>query len=173
MGLVTIGIFSSTVQGILGAVLLMIGHGVTSSALFLAIGFLYERHGTRVVRYYSGLMHTMPIFSVCFIIFTLANLGLPATSNFVGEFFVLIGCFKTNSWSALLAGSGMILGAGYSLWLCNRIIFGNVKQYSIVTFKDLTRREFFVFLPFIFLTFLIGLYPDIIINHLKASLILF
>lgn len=97
MGLVTIGIFSMTSQGILGSILLMIGHGITSSALFLAIGFLYERHGTRVVRYYSGLMHTMPIFSVCFIIFTLANLGLPATSNFIGEFFVLVGCFKTNS----------------------------------------------------------------------------
>jgi NADH:ubiquinone oxidoreductase subunit 4 (subunit M) len=87
MALVTIGIFSCSIQGILGAVLLMIGHGITSSALFLCIGFLYERHGTRVVRYYSGLMHTMPIFSVCFIIFTLGNLGLPATSNFVGEFF--------------------------------------------------------------------------------------
>lgn len=173
MGLVTIGIFSSTIQGVLGAILLMIGHGITSSALFLSIGFLYERHGTRVVRYYSGLMHTMPLFSVCFIIFTLANLGLPATSNFVGEFFVLIGCFKTNSWSALLAGSGMILGAGYSLWLCNRIIFGNIKQYSIVIFRDLTRREFFVFVPFIFLTFLLGLYPDIIVNYLRSSLIAF
>ena len=97
MGLVTIGIFSSTVQGILGSILLMIGHGITSGALFLSIGFLYERHGTRVVRYYTGLIHTMPMFSVFFIIFTLANLGLPATSNFVGELLVLVGCFKTNS----------------------------------------------------------------------------
>ena len=172
MGLVTIGIFSMTSQGILGSILLMIGHGITSSALFLAIGFLYERHGTRVVRYYSGLIHTMPLFSVCFIIFTLANLGLPATSNFIGEFFVLVGCFKTNSWSALLAGSGMVLGAGYSLWLCNRIIFGNIKEYSIITFRDLNRREFFIFLPFIFLTFLVGLYPDIIVNYLKSSILL-
>jgi NADH:ubiquinone oxidoreductase subunit 4 (subunit M) len=85
----------------------------------------------------------------------------------------LIGCFTTNSWIALLAGSGMILGAGYSLWLCNRIIFGNVKEYSITIFKDLTRREFFIFLPFIFLTFLIGLYPDIITNFLKATLLSF
>jgi NADH-quinone oxidoreductase subunit M len=98
-------------------------------------------------------------------------LGLPATSNFVGEFFVLIGCFKTNSWSALFAGCGMVLGAGYSLWLCNRIIFGNIKQHSILFFKDLDRREFFIFLPFGFLTFLIGLYPDIILNFVCASFV--
>lgn len=97
MGLVTIGIFSFTAQGFLGSMLLMISHGVTSSALFLAIGLLYERHHTRIVNYYSGLMSTMPIFSVCFIIFTLGNLGLPATSNFTGEFLVFVGCFSTNS----------------------------------------------------------------------------
>jgi NADH-quinone oxidoreductase subunit M len=97
MGLVTIGIFSASVQGILGSIVLMISHGVTSGALFAAIGMLYERHHTRVVRYYTGLIHTMPLFSVCFIIFTLANLGLPITSNFVGECFVIIGCFKANS----------------------------------------------------------------------------
>jgi NADH:ubiquinone oxidoreductase subunit 4 (subunit M) len=97
MGLVTIGIFSSSIPGILGSVILMISHGVTSGALFVAIGLLYERHQTRVVRYYSGLIHTMPLFSVFFILFTLANLGLPTTSNFVGEFFVLVGCFETNS----------------------------------------------------------------------------
>jgi len=96
MGLVTIGIFSSNFQGVFGSILLMFSHGITSSALFLAIGLLYERHHTRIVKYYSGLIHTMPIFSVSFIIFTLANLGLPSTSNFVGEFFVLMGCFKTN-----------------------------------------------------------------------------
>jgi proton-translocating NADH-quinone oxidoreductase chain M len=97
MGLVTIGIFSSSIQGILGSIVLMVSHGITSGALFVAIGILYERHHTRVVRYYSGLIHTMPLFSVCFIIFTLANLGLPVTSNFIGEFFVLVGCFKVNS----------------------------------------------------------------------------
>jgi len=97
MGLVTIGIFSSSIQGILGSIVLMISHGITSGALFVTIGILYERHHTRVVRYYSGLIHTMPLFSVFFIIFTLANLGLPCTSNFVGECFVIIGCFKANS----------------------------------------------------------------------------
>lgn len=171
MGLVTIGIFSGSIQGILGSIVLMVSHGITSGALFIAIGLLYERHHTRVVRYYTGLIHTMPLFSVFFIIFTLANLGLPTTSNFVGEFFVLVGCFKTNSWSTLFAGSGMVLGAGYSLWLCNRIIFGNIKQYSISFFKDLDRREFFIFLPFGFLTFLIGIYPDIILNFVCASFV--
>ena len=133
MGLVTIGIFSGSIQGILGSIVLMVSRGVTSGALFIAVGLLYERHHTRVVRYYTGLIHTMPLFSVFFIIFTLTNLGLTVTSNFVGEFFVLVGCFKINSWSTLFAGSGMVLGAGYSLWLCNRIIFGNIKQYSITS----------------------------------------
>jgi NADH:ubiquinone oxidoreductase subunit 4 (subunit M) len=97
MGLVTIGLFSGNAQGILGSVLLMISHGIVSSALFLCIGVLYERHHTRIVKYYSGLIHTMPIFSVCFLIFTLGNLGLPGTSSFIGEFLIIVGCFETNS----------------------------------------------------------------------------
>lgn len=97
MGLVTIGLFSGNSQGIVGGILLMLGHGVVSSALFLCVGILYERHRTRVVKYYSGLVHTMPLFSVCFILFTMGNIGLPGTSNFVGEFLVILGCFVTNS----------------------------------------------------------------------------
>jgi NADH:ubiquinone oxidoreductase subunit 4 (subunit M) len=97
MGLTTIGLFSGNSQGILGAILLMISHGIVSSALFLCIGILYERHHTRVVKYYSGLIHTMPIFSVCFIIFTLGNIGLPGTSSFIGEFLIILGCFEINS----------------------------------------------------------------------------
>lgn len=97
MGLVTIGLFSCNAQGILGAVLLMISHGVVSGALFLCIGILYERHGTRIIRYYSGLIHTMPLFAVCFIIFSLGNIGLPGTSSFIGEFLIIAGSFETNS----------------------------------------------------------------------------
>jgi NADH-quinone oxidoreductase subunit M len=97
MGLVTIGIFSGNFQGVLGSVLLMISHGLVSGGLFLCIGVLYERHHTRIVKYYSGLIHTMPLFVVCFIIFTLGNIGLPATSSFVGEFLILVGCFQINS----------------------------------------------------------------------------
>ena len=169
MGLVTIGIFSLTAHGVLGSILLMIAHGITSSALFLSIGFLYERHETRIVKYFSGLIHTMPLFSACFIIFTLANLGLPVTSNFIGEFFILIACFKTNSWVAFLSGFGMVLGAGYSLWLCNRLLFGNLKKLSIVVFRDLDKKELFMLAPFIFLTFFLGLWPNVCVNFLKSS----
>lgn len=115
MGLVTIGLFSGNSQGILGAILLMISHGIVSGALFLCIGILYERHHTRVIKYFSGLIHTMPLFSVCFIIFTLGNIGLPGTSSFIGEFLIIAGSFESNSFVALLCGTGMILGAGYSL----------------------------------------------------------
>lgn len=97
MGLVTVGIFSGNFQGLLGSIMLMISHGVVSGALFLCIGVLYERHHTRIVKYYSGLIHTMPIFVVCFIIFTLGNIGLPATSSFIGEILIMLGCFETNS----------------------------------------------------------------------------
>jgi len=97
MGLVTIGLFSGNAQGILGAILLMISHGVVSGALFLCVGILYERHHTRIVKYYGGLIHTMPLYSVCFIIFTLGNLGLPCTSSFIGEFLIIMGSFETNS----------------------------------------------------------------------------
>jgi proton-translocating NADH-quinone oxidoreductase chain M len=171
MGIVTIGIFSANSIGILGSVMLMVGHGVVSSALFLCIGILYERHGTRVVKYYNGLIHTMPLFSVFFITFTLGNLGLPSTSNFIGEFLVLVGCFGINSLAAFLSAFGMVLGAAYSLWLCNRILFGNIKRYSIIEFKDVNKREFFMLLPFAALNFIIGLYPEILINLLKSSML--
>lgn len=115
MGLVTIGIFSNNLQGLTGSILLMISHGVVSGALFLCIGSLYERYHTRVIKYYSGLMHTMPLFMVFFIIFTLGNLGLPATSSFIGEFLIILSCFETNSLVGLLSASGMVLGAAYSL----------------------------------------------------------
>jgi len=168
MGLVTIGLFSCNAQGILGAILLMISHGIVSSALFLCIGVLYERHHTRIVRYYSGLIHTMPLFSVCFIIFSLGNLGLPGTSSFIGEFLIIAGSFETNSWVALLSGSGMVLGAGYSLWLLNRLLFGNVKNISIANLKDLTRLEFYTLLPFVLLTFILGIYPEFIVNYVTV-----
>lgn len=166
MGLVTLGLFSANSQGIIGAILLMISHGIVSSALFLCVGILYERHHTRIIKYYSGLINTMPLFSVCFIIFSLGNIGLPITSSFIGEFLIIIGCFEANSWAALLSSSGMVLGAGYSLWLLNRILFGNIKNYAILNLKDITRFEFCMLFPFVFLTFLFGIYPEIIINYI-------
>lgn len=168
MGLVTIGLFSANSQGILGSVLLMLGHGIVSSGLFLCVGILYERHRTRVVKYYSGLIHTMPLFSLCFIMFTMGNIGLPGTSNFVGEFLVILGCFITNSWAALLCGSGMVLGAGYGLWLMNRILFGNPKETALVTFKDVSRIEFCTLFPFVVLMFLLGFMPECIICYITV-----
>jgi len=168
MGLVTIGLFSCNSQAILGAILLMISHGIVSSALFLCVGILYERYHTRVVKYYSGLIHTMPLFSACFMIFSLGNIGLPATSSFVGEFLIILGCFEVNSWTALLSASGMVLGAGYSLWLLNRLLFGNIKRFSITKFRDLTRFEFYLLFPFVLLTFILGLFPEVLINFMTV-----
>ena len=170
MGLVTIGIFSNNFQGILGSILLMISHGIVSGALFLCIGVLYERHQTRIVKYYSGLIHSMPLFTVCFVVFTLGNIGLPATSSFVGEILILVGCFEANSWATLFAGLGMILGLVIACG-CNRIAFGNSKQFSILEFRDLNRREFYTLFPFFLLTFLFGLYPDLLVNFLRSSII--
>lgn len=171
MGLVTIGIFSFNFESLFGSVMLMLSHGIVSSALFILVGLLYEKHNTRILKYYNGLIHSMPLFSCFFIIFTLGNIGLPGTSSFVGEFLVLLGCFKINSWTTILAATGMVLGAGYSLWLCNRLLFGNSKQYSIAQFYDLNRREFYLVFPFGLLTFIVGLYPNLLSNFLKTSVL--
>jgi NADH-quinone oxidoreductase subunit M len=162
MGVVTIGIFSSIHQSILGAIFLMISHGIVSGALFLCIGILYERHHTRIIKYYSGLLVTMPIFSTFFTVFIMANIGLPGTSSFIGEFLIIAGCLLTNSLAALFCASGMVLGGCYSLWLLNRILFGNIKKYSINEYQDLTRIEFYYLFPYIFLTIFLGLYPEVV-----------
>lgn len=166
MGVVTIGIFSYTTQNLIGSVLLMISHGIVSGALFLCIGLLYERHHTRIIKYFAGLLATTPIFSSFFTLFSMANIGLPGTSSFIGEFLIIAGCFFTNTLAALFSALGMILGGGYSLWLLNRIIFGNIKNFSIKEFQDLTRIEFFYLLPYAVLTILLGIYPEIVICYI-------
>ena len=169
MGVVTIGIFSSVTQSILGSIFLMISHGIVSGALFLCIGILYERYHTRVIKYYSGLLTTMPIFATFFTIFTLANIGLPGTSSFIGEYLIILGCLLTNSWGAFFCATGMVLGAAYSLWLLNRILFGNIKNYSIQEYKDLTRIEFYYLFPYGFLTLALGVFPEFIINYIYIA----
>jgi NADH-quinone oxidoreductase subunit M len=169
MGVVTIGIFSSVSQSILGAVFLMISHGIVSGALFLCIGILYERYHTRVIKYYAGLLTTMPIFATFFSIFTLANIGLPGTSSFVGEYLIILGCLLTNTWGAFFCATGMVFGAAYSLWLLNRLLFGNIKNYSIQEYKDLTRLEVYYLLPFGFLTIILGLFPELIISYIYIA----
>ena len=150
---------------ILGSVLLMISHGIVSGALFLCIGILYERHHTRLIKYYSGLLITMPIYACFFMLFTMANIGLPGTNSFIGEFLIILGCFVFNSYLGLFAASGMLLGGAYSLWLLNRILFGNIKVLSINTYSDITRIEFYYLLPYAILTVLLGIYPELIITN--------
>nr|AGH24311.1 NADH dehydrogenase subunit 4 [Reclinomonas americana ATCC 50633] len=169
MNFVTIGIFSLNMQGVEGSILLMLSHGIVSSALFLCIGVLYDRHKTRLLRYYSGVVQVMPIFATLFMLFTMANISLPGTSSFVGEFLVLIGAFNSNTTVAFLATTGIILGAAYSLWLYNRVVFGSLKIEYIQFFYDVTRREFLVFVPLVILVFVMGIYPDVFLDAMHVS----
>ena len=169
MGFVTLGIFSLNTFGIEGSILLMISHGVVSSALFLCVGVLYDRYHTKLVRNYGGLVQTMPMFTVTFLILSLANLSLPLTSSFVGEIFVILGAFQNSTTTALFACISMVLGAAYSVWLANRICFGNVKVQSAIFSYDLSRREFFILAPFIFLTFALGIFPEMILQTLHTT----
>jgi len=169
MGFVTLGLFSLNAQGIEGAILLMLSHGFVASALFLCIGILYDRTHTRLVRYYGGLVQTMPLFSFFFFVFTLGNLSLPGTSSFVGEFLILLGVFQTNTFIATLAATGMILGGAYSIWLYNRVVFGNLKPVYLNQFADVNRREFFILLPFVVCIFWMGVYPSIFLESFHFS----
>ena len=169
MNFALLGLFTNNSLGIEGSLYLMLGHGIVSSALFLCIGVLYDRYHTRNILYYGGLVNVMPVFSIFFFIFTLANIGMPGTINFVGEFLVLIGIFNFNTIVAILGGTSMVLGAVYSIWLYNRLIFGKVNLQSFILFKDLTRREFNLFFPLIFFTFLFGIYPSLILNSLTLA----
>jgi proton-translocating NADH-quinone oxidoreductase chain M len=171
MGFVTIGMFTLNVQGIEGSMLLMLSHGIVSSALFLCVGVVYDRHKTRIIKYYSGLTVKMPLFSITFLFFILANMGFPGTSSFVSEFLVLMGAFKSNVFITTLAATGVIWGAGYSIWLYNRVAFGNIRTSHIDNFHDLERRECMVFVPCILLVLLMGIYPEIFLNAMHVSIV--
>ena len=165
MNLVIIGLFTGTVIGVEAAILQSLSHGFVSSALFLIIGVLYDRFHSRVVKYYGGLTHTMPIFILIFLFFTMANLGLPGTSSFVGEFLLLVSAFEANSTVCFFAATSMILGGGYSLWLFNRIAYGNIKIVGV----DLSFREFLVFLPLVLGTLFMGIYPKVFFSVMHAA----
>jgi proton-translocating NADH-quinone oxidoreductase chain M len=169
MNLVMLGIFSFNTIGLEGAILQSLSHGFVASALFLIIGVVYDRHGTRMVKYYGGLVHVMPLYVIIFLFFTLANIGLPGTSSFVGEFLILAGSFKTNTSVSFIGASSMIIGGCYSLWLFNRIAYGNLKTQYFNSFLDLNKREFVVFVPLILGTFIMGLIPDIFLNSIHMS----
>lgn len=173
MNLVTLGIFSFSVIGIEGAILQSISHGFVSGALFFLVGIIYDRYHSRLLSYYGGLVHMMPIFSLLFLIFTMANIALPGTSSFVGEFLLLCGVYQTNSLTAFIAALGVILSGAYSLWLYNRIIFGNLKIHNTIIFKDINFREFSILLPLLILVIFVGVYPSFFLNyiHLASSMI--
>ena len=169
MAFVTLGMFTFNVQAIEGSIYLMLAHGVVSSALFMCIGVLYDRHHTRTLKYYSGMSQVMPIFMTIFLIFSLANLSMPLTANFIGEFLVLVGLFQTNKMITFLASTGMVLGAAYSIWLWNRIACGNLKIYFIQSFADVNHREIIMFSPLLFLTFFMGIYPEVFLDTMHIS----
>ena len=170
MGYVTIGIFSFTKQGMDGAIFQMISHGLISASLFLCVGVLYDRVHSRLIRDYSGLVNSMPRFAFMFVVASLANVGLPGTSGFIGEFLVLIGTFKVNYIVTIFAASGVILSAAYSLWLCKRVVFGQFKvNNSDEKLKDLDFTEIAILFILMFVTILLGIYPNIILEPISSS----
>ena len=159
MGFVTMGIFSLNQQGIDGAIFQMISHGFISAALFLIVGVIYERMQTREIEAYGGLVSKMPVYALIFMFFTLANIGLPGTSGFVGEFLTLLGVFQVSNLTAFGAASGVVLSAAYGLWLYRRIIFGDLIKESLKQIHDLTLQERWIFLPLVLLVLILGVFP--------------
>lgn len=173
MSYVILGLFTSNLQGLAGSIFLMLSHGIVSGGLFFGIGLLYDRYKTRLVRYYKGLIHVMPLFSLFFFILTLANISFPGTSNFVGEFLILVGVCESNHVVTIVATFSIILTAVYSIWLYNRIIFNNISIKYIYTFSDLSKKEFYIMFVFCFLTIFFGLKPNIILNIIENYLFSF
>jgi NADH-quinone oxidoreductase subunit M len=169
MGFVTMGIFAANVQGVQGGLFQMLSHGIVSGALFLCVGVVYDRLHTRDIAAYGGLVNRMPLYALVFMVFTLANVGLPGTSGFVGEFLTLIAAFRVNTWVAFIATTGVILSAGYALWLYRRIIFGVLEKESLKSMLDLSRREIAILAPLAILTVLFGFYPEPIMKVTAAS----
>ena len=169
MGIVTLGIFTFTQQGIEGGIFQMLSHGIISAALFLCVGVVYDRVHTRQIAAYGGLVHRMPIYAVVFLVFTLASVGLPSTSGFVGEFLAMVGAFTANTWVATTAMIGIILGAAYMLWLYRRVIFGESTKENLKSIADLNWREIGVFAPLIALALFLGIYPKPVLDVLHAS----
>ncbi len=169
MGYVTMGIFALNVEGIQGAIFQMLSHGLVSGALFLCVGIIYDRMHTREIAAYGGLVNNMPKYAVVFLIFTMANVGLPGTSGFIGEFLTLLGVFETNTWVALLAATGVILSAAYALWLYRRVIFGALTKESLKGLLDLSTREKLVLYPLIVLVIFYGVYPLPVFDATAAS----
>ena len=169
MGFVTMGIFAGTIQGVAGGVFQMISHGIVSGALFLCVGVVYDRMHTREIAAYGGLVNRMPIYALVFMVFTMANVGLPGTSGFVGEFMTLLGTFKVSVPTAFFATFGVILSAAYALWLYRKVVFGALVRPSLASIKDITFREGLILFPLVALTILFGVYPKPVLDMSAAS----
>ena len=171
MNVTLLGLFSLTVEGIEGAILQILSHGLVAGALFFCVGVLYDRHHTRLVQYYGGVATTMPVFATVFRFFTMANIALPGTSSFVGEFRILLGVFEVNTFAALGGCTGMVLGGAYSLWLYNRVAYGNLKNSYLPVSVDLTLREMVVFAPLVVMTLVMGIYPQPFLAVMHANVV--
>ncbi|TBW36948.1 NADH-quinone oxidoreductase subunit M [Siculibacillus lacustris] len=169
MGFVTMGIFSMNAAGVQGAVFQMVSHGFVSAALFLCVGVIYDRMHSREIATYGGLVNRMPWYAVAFMVFTMANVGLPGTSGFVGEFLTLLGAYRANTWVAFFAATGVILSACYALWLLARVMNGKLDKPSLAGILDLDWRERIVLIPLVLVTIFYGVYPTPILNASEAS----
>jgi len=169
MGFVTMGLFAMTVQGVAGGIFQMISHGIVSAALFLCVGVVYDRLHTREIAAYGGLVNRMPIYAFAFMIFTFANVGLPGTTGFIGEFLTLLGTFRVNNWVATLATIGTILSACYALWLYRKVILGKLEKPSLFNIKDIGWREMAILAPLVILTIVFGIYPKPVLDVSASS----
>ncbi|HYN45074.1 MAG TPA: NADH-quinone oxidoreductase subunit M, partial [Allosphingosinicella sp.] len=160
MGFVTIGIFAFNRQGLEGALIVMLSHGLVSGALFLCVGVVYDRLHSREIDRYGGLANNMPAYALLFMIFTMASVGLPGTSGFVGEFLALVGAYLANSWVGAVATTGIVLGAAYMLWLYWRIAYGAARTPEAAALPDLSKRELFILVPIALAVLWMGVYPE-------------
>lgn len=169
MNLVVLGIFSLNSIGLEGSIIQSISHGFVSGGMFLLIGILYDRYHSRFLYYYGGIVHLMPVYSIFFVIFTLSNIALPGSCNFVGELLLLAGIYLTSSLTGIIAATGVILCGTYSFWLCNKLIFGNIKISYTLKFTDVCLREFLVLIPLFFFILILGVYPKIFLSYIHLS----
>ena len=171
MAFVTVGIFAANEQAVAGSIIQMLSHGIVSAALFLCVGVVYDRIHSREIDTYGGLVHRMPVYAFVFLLFTLASVGLPGTSGFVGEILVLVGAFEANTWVAALIAAGMVLGAAYMLYLYRRVIFGELTKDHLKDILDLDRREIAIFAPLVVIVLWMGIYPASFIDVMDASVV--
>jgi NADH-quinone oxidoreductase subunit M len=164
-----VGLFSFVAEAMEGAIFQIIAHGLVSGGLFFCVGVLYDRHHTRLIPYYSGVTHSMPLFVTAFLILTIANIGFPGTISFPGEFIILTGVWGANSWACFLAGTSLVLGGLYSLWLFNRISYGNFKVSEITLNADINFREIIVFSPLLIGTIVFGVWTGPIMDLIHVA----